>query len=125
LDRGYEDRLQGQISDDLWSRKSVEWERELHRARADLARCQHAAPQYAVTGLGILELVQRAHAPHVTQDPHEQARLHTTLVSNCAFDRGSVGPTYNKPFDLFAKGSESGDWLTTLDDFRNWLINAA
>jgi hypothetical protein len=25
-------------------------------------------------------------------------------------DRGSVCPTYSKPFDLFAKGNETGDW---------------
>jgi len=48
-----------------------------------------------------------------------------TLVSNSAFDRGSLSPTYVKPFDVFAKGSETGNWLTTLDDFRNWLIHAA
>lgn len=47
------------------------------------------------------------------------------LLSNCTFDRGSLSPTYSKPFDLFAKGVETGDWLTSLDDFRNWLIREA
>jgi hypothetical protein len=27
-----------------------------------------------------------------------------------------------EPFDVFANGSKSGDWLAALDDFRNWLI---
>jgi len=31
-------------------------------------------------------------------------------------------PTFVKPFDVFAKGSETGDWLAALDGFRNWLI---
>jgi hypothetical protein len=35
-----------------------------------------------------------------------QARLINTLVSNSTFDRGSLSPTYVKPFDVFAKGSE-------------------
>jgi hypothetical protein len=30
--------------------------------------------------------------------------------------------TYVKPFEVFAKGSEAGDWPAALDDFRNWLI---
>ena len=30
-----------------------------------------------------------------------------------------------KPFDVFARGSETGDWLLGLDDFRNWLIQEA
>jgi hypothetical protein len=38
-----------------------------------------------------------------------------TLVSNSTFDRGSLSPTYVKPFDVFAKGSETGDWLLGLD----------
>jgi hypothetical protein len=40
-------------------------------------------------------------------------------------NRGTLCPTYRKPFDLFAKGSENGDWLAALDDFRNWLIREA
>jgi hypothetical protein len=44
-----------------------------------------------------------------------------TLVSNSAFDRGSLSPTYVKLFEVFAKGSETGDGLTSLDNFRNWL----
>jgi hypothetical protein len=47
-----------------------------------------------------------------------------TLLSNCTFDRGTLCPTYRKPFDLFAEGS-TGDWLAALDDFRTWLIREA
>jgi hypothetical protein len=54
-----------------------------------------------------------------------QARLLKTLLSNCSFDRGSLSPTYNKPFDVFANGGKTGDWLAALDDFRNWLIREA
>jgi hypothetical protein len=43
------------------------------------------------------------------------------LVSNSAFDRGSLSPTYVKPFDVSTKGSETADWLAALDDFRNWV----
>jgi hypothetical protein len=48
-----------------------------------------------------------------------------TLVSNSTFDHGSLSATYVKPFDVFAKGSKTGDWLAALDDFRNWLIREA
>ena len=42
-------------------------------------------------------------------------RLVKTLLSNCTFDRGSLIPTYIRPFDLFVKGTETGDWLLRLD----------
>src|SRR6266851_2863464 len=114
LDRAYDDRLSGRISDDFWTTKSAELEVELQRVRGEMARHEHASRQYETTGLQILELAQSAYSLSVTQKPHEQARLVKTLLSNCSFDRGSLGPTYNKPFDLFAKGTETGDWLTSL-----------
>jgi len=47
------------------------------------------------------------------------------VLSNCTFDRGTLCPTYSKPFDLLARGNETGNWLAALDDFRNWLIREA
>jgi hypothetical protein len=55
----------------------------------------------------ILELAQTGYSSYVAKNPHEQARLIKTLVSNSAFDRGSLSPTYVKPFDVFAKGSDA------------------
>jgi site-specific DNA recombinase len=115
LDRAYDDRLSGRISDELWTSKSAELEAELQRVRADMARHEHARRHYETTGLQILELAQSAYSLYVTQNPHEQARLLKTLLSKCVFDRGSLIPTYNKPFDLFAKGAETGEWLLRLD----------
>jgi hypothetical protein len=124
LDRAYDDRLSGRISDELWSSKSAELEAELQRVRAEMERHERASHEYEATGLQILELAQNAYSLYVTENPQQQARLVKTLLSNCTFDRGSLCPTYRKPFDLFAKGAETGDWLTSLDDFRNWLIRA-
>ena len=58
------------------------------------------------------------------RNPREQARLVKAVVSNSTFDRGSLSPTYVKPFDVFANGGKTGDWLAALDDFRNDLITA-
>jgi len=55
----------------------------------------------------------------------EQAGLVRTVVSNSMFGRGSLAPTCIKPFDVFANGRRTDDWLAALDDFRNWLIREA
>ena len=62
-----------------------------------------------------LELAQSVYSSYVAKNPREQARLVKTVVSNSTFDRGSLSPTYIKPFDVFAKGSETGEWLLGLD----------
>ena len=58
LDRAYDDRLSGVISDDLWTRKSQEFEAELQRVRTEMERHKQASREYEATGLQILELAQ-------------------------------------------------------------------
>jgi site-specific DNA recombinase len=111
LDRAYEDRLSGVLSEDLWLRKSREWQDELELVRGETAKRDRASATYAVTGSRILELARNAARLFERQVPAEQARLLRTLLSNCTFDRGTLCPTYTSPFELFVKGNETGDWL--------------
>jgi site-specific DNA recombinase len=115
LDRAYDDRLSGRISDELWNKKSAELEEELQRVRGEMARHERASRDYEATGVQILELAQSAYSLYVTRNPHDQAQLVKKLLSNCTFDRGSLTATYVKPFDLFAAGAKNGDWLLGLD----------
>jgi hypothetical protein len=111
LDRGYDDRLADRITDELWQRKSGEWEAELASIRRETARHEKASHDYGATGSKILELAKNAHNLFVLQDSHEQARLLKMLVSNSTFDRGSLSVSYIKPFDLLVDGNETGNWL--------------
>jgi site-specific DNA recombinase len=108
LDKGYDDRLVGRITDELWVGKSAEWETELSAIRRETARHERASHDYAATGSKILELAKDVHNLFIRQDPREQARLLKMLVSNCRFDRGSLVVTYVKPFDLLVEGNETG-----------------
>ena len=117
LDRGYEDRLENRISEDFWTRKSEDWEEERRVIDAELARTAQSVRQVSITAERILELAKKAVFLYETQGPAEQRRLLQTVLSNCTFDRGSVCPTYTSPFDLFAKGNETGNWR------RGWDSN--
>ncbi len=111
LDRAYEDRLAGSLGDELWARKSGEWETQLAAMRRETARHERASHDYGATGSKILELAKNAHNLFIRQDPHEQARLLKLLVSNSSFDRGSLSVAYVKPFDMLVEGNETGNWL--------------
>ena len=99
----------------MWTRKSQEWQRELEEIRRETIRHEKASADYSVTGSKILELAKSAHNLFTRQDSDEHARLLKILLSNCTFDRGSLCPTYSKPFDLFVAGNESGDWRREWD----------
>ena len=118
LDRAYEHLLAGKISDDLWARRSRAWESELEDTLAELAKHDRASSHYVATGTKILELSQRAYSLYVRQEPAQQRRLLSTLLSNCSFDRGTLTPTYNKPFDLLVEGNETGNWLGFVGTYR-------
>ena len=110
LDRGYEDYLEGRISEGFWMRKSQEWETESATIESEISRLSRSAPAIVATGEKILELAKQAEFLYKTQSPVEQRRLLETVLSNCTFDRGSLSPTYVKPFDLLAQGHETGNW---------------
>jgi DNA invertase Pin-like site-specific DNA recombinase len=110
IDRGYDDYVEHRISDALWARKSAEWETELATVTAQLGVLERPTTTFVATGEKILELVKRAGILYKTQDPVEQRRVLDSVLSNCTFDRGSVCPTYKKPFDLFARATETGEW---------------
>ncbi len=103
LDRVYEDRLSDAIPEEPWNSKSAALQDELRQVRTEMERHEVASQAYETAGLQILELAQTAYSSYVAKNPHEQARLIKTLVSNSTFDRGSLSPTYVKPFDVFAK----------------------
>ncbi len=110
LDRGYDDYLEGQISEGFWTRKSAEWESELATVDLEVSRLSRPTPAYLATGEKILELAKTAHSRYLEEDPAEQRRLLDSVLSNCTFDRGSLCPTYTKPFDLLSLGRTTGNW---------------
>ena len=104
FDRGYDDYLEGRIPEAFWKRKSEEWEAELTTVDAELARLSRPTPAYAVTAEKTLELAKNACFLYSQQDFAERRRLLDSVLSNCTFDRGTLCPTYVKPFDLLSRG---------------------
>ena len=110
LDRGYDDYLEGRISSAFWTRKSEEWESEVATIEAELSRLSRPTPAYVAAGEKILELAKNAHFLYQQQPFAERRRLLDSVLSNCTFDRGTLCPTYTKPFDLLSRGRETGNW---------------
>src|SRR5207247_6952850 len=69
-------------------------------------------------------LAKQAEFLYKTQDQPEQRRLLETVLSNCTFDRGTLCPTYAKPFDLLVEGNQTGDWLGGRDSNPDTVVQS-
>jgi site-specific DNA recombinase len=105
LDKAYEDKLAGGVSQELWERKSREWQDELVRVRQDLNALENAAQDYYQFGLQILELANSLYAKYLSKEWSGKAELLKSLLSNSTFSHGTLTPTYKKPFNMLAEGT--------------------
>jgi site-specific DNA recombinase len=80
-----------------------------------MARYENATKKNYELGISILELAKKAHQLYLRQDHHERRKLLNTLLSNCTFSRGSLYPTYRKPFDILAKTDRIVNWRPQRD----------
>ena len=110
MDRGYDDFVEGRITEEFWRRKEQAWEAEMRVIDDERARVEVVRPGSVLTAAKTLGLAKQAENLYKSQNPTEQRKLLETVLSNCTFDRGSVCPTYSKPFDLFARATETGEW---------------
>ena len=101
MDQMYEDKLDGKIDEDFWTRKMNEW-RELEGT----LELQLASMNGRITAENVLdvkrifELANRAYFLYLTRNSAERGQLLKSILLNCATDGVSLTPTYRKPFDV-------------------------
>ncbi len=115
LDQAYQDKLDGKISEDLWGRKSAEWQIEEQQILASIRSLKAAKPERLLDAARILELANKACFLYVKQPPAEKAKLLKMVLSNCAIDAVSIYPTYRKPFDLIFQRVKTEGWRARRD----------
>ena len=111
IDRVYEDKLEGKISEDFWLEKYNQYRKEQEGISFALEGHRNANINYIDYGIRILELAQCAYIIYLKQNFKEKAKLIRILTSNCTLLNGNPYPTYRKPFDILVKGFTRQDWL--------------
>jgi site-specific DNA recombinase len=111
LDRMYEDKLDGKIDEELWTRKMNETREQERVLQAAAERVSNPiTPEHALTVERIFELAQKARFLYLTRNPHERAHLLRMVLLNCATDGVSLTPTYRKPFDMIFERAKKEEW---------------
>ena len=111
MDQMYEDKLDGKISEELWTRKANEYrEQELALESALERLSQPVTPERALSAGRILELANKAYSLYLTRNVTERGRLLRMVLLNCATDGTTLWPTYRKPFDLIFQRAQREEW---------------
>jgi len=116
MDSLYEDKLDGKITEEFWSRKQGEYsdqERGLEAALSSLSI--PVTPDRVPSVQRIFELANRAHFLYLTRNHAERAELLKAVLSNCPTDGVSLGPAYRKLFDLIFERAKNEEWRRERD----------
>jgi hypothetical protein len=114
-DEAYKDKLDGKITEEFWNRQNSVLTANEQRTASALAALTEPLDDKVLTVARTLELAQKAHSLYLAQDPAEQAKLLSLVLSNSEVDEVSVYPKYNMPFDLIAQRAKTEDWLGRKD----------
>jgi site-specific DNA recombinase len=116
MDQMYEDKLDGKIDEEFWTRKMADWREQerLLQVRAD-ALSAPLTTERVLTAKRILELANKAHFLYLTRNHAERGQLLKIVLLNCATDGVSLTPTYRRPFDLIFQRVKNEEWSGRLD----------
>ena len=115
LDRAYQDKLDGKITEEFWTRKSEEWQGEEQQIRSAIQALEPGKPERMLDAVRILELANKAYSLYLRQSAAEKAKLLKIVLSNCSIDATNLYPTYRKPFDLIFMRAKNEEWRARRD----------
>jgi hypothetical protein len=111
MDQIYEDKLDGKINEEFWSRKqALLREQELALETQILSWNTPVTRENVVTVERIFELANKAYFLYFTRNSMERGQLLKMVLLNCTTDGVSFVPTYRKPFDLIFERAKTKEW---------------
>lgn len=111
MDAMYEDRVDGKITEEQWTRRDAQQAGRLAMVREEMAKLaadDDFDPQAVRT---VIELVKRLPEAYLEHSHEERAALLRAVCSNCIVKSDSVEPLYKEPFAGIAKWQTCPTWL--------------
>lgn len=106
LDKLYDDRLDGRIDEEFYSRKFKQYTDEKELASRALEGHSQADTAFLKQSLDLYELSQRAPILYQQALREEKRKLIKAVFSNLYVDEGTLSYSYTKAFDVLSKAVE-------------------
>jgi site-specific DNA recombinase len=116
MDQVYEDKLDGKIDDELWTRNQDKCREQERTLEATLSSLDVPVTRESVlTVERVFELANKAHSLYVARNSVERGELLKSVLLNCATDGVNLWPAYRRPFDLIFQHAKTEDWSGRAD----------
>ena len=102
MDRMYEDKLDGEISQDEFDHRRERWRTEQSELLQKIEAHQNANDAYLDKGIRTFELAQDIVRLYDRQEMLEKRRILDFVLSNSTWKDASLHPEYRQPFDMLA-----------------------
>ena len=106
LDRLYDEKLDGKISEEFYERKFKQYSKEKEEVESAIKKHENANLKYYELGLNLYELSQKAREIYLKAKLEEKRQLIKLVFKELFLNEGKLIFTYTKPFDLLSKAIE-------------------
>jgi DNA invertase Pin-like site-specific DNA recombinase len=103
LDRLYDDKLDGKISEEFYERKFKQYSKEKEEIESAIKRHEKANLKYYELGLNLYELSQKAREIYLKANLEEKRQLIKLVFKELYLNGNYLAFTYTKPFELISK----------------------
>ena len=110
IDKAYEDKLSGNISESMWKLKNNKWQEERQGVQEEINSLADTKDDYIEKGVLLIELAQRTESIYKNGSSEVKKKLVQAVSSNHVLRNGSICFDYKKPFDLLAKSKGPDIW---------------
>ncbi len=115
LDKMYEDRLDGSITDDKYDSLVIKYKGIQADLLIQMERHSKADETYYNEAGKLLELASRAYEIFESSKADGKRELLKYLLQNSIMDGDKIIPTLQMPFDAILTANKTNDWLLDLD----------
>lgn len=118
LEKMYEDKLDGRITQDMYDNKYKEYREKQEGILTKLNSMQGADEEYYITAERLLDLANRAYELFQRSESEQKRQLLSLVLQNCQLKGRELVYELKKPFDSILTCSKSQIWLPLIDVFR-------
>lgn len=111
LEKAYEEKLEGKISEEFWNEQRERWENKILSLEAELKKLQSADWMRLSEDVAeVLHLAEKAPVIYLQADHFERRQILEVILSNSFLFGEKLEVIWRKPFDLFVKHASRREW---------------